>query len=126
MQEHVCAKLNFNNVTTDNAASVLLRSSARYYGGCNKVSKLLANYLKFRKDRILIDSIYSSDGKVIYKVQDILDEFMKFYKDLYTPESLPNISLIQSYLNNIPSPSNGHLNFSVLESDLSLQEISST
>lgn len=50
--------------------------------------------------------------------------FMLFYQTLYTPESPPSASVIQDYLQALPTPSNDHVSLSDLEEDLSLQDIS--
>lgn len=38
------AKLTFNRLSTDAASNYLLKCSSRYYGGQNKMWKLLANF----------------------------------------------------------------------------------
>lgn len=46
LKNFIDAKFTFNKLTTETASSYLLKSSSRYYGGQNKMGKLLANYLK--------------------------------------------------------------------------------
>lgn len=120
----IAAKLKFNKESTDNASLFLLKSSAKFYGGNNKAGKLLANYLKVKKNKFHIESILDVHQSPKFKDSDILQEFCYFYQSLYTPETSPSAEAINDYLSSIVRPHASPPDFHSLESDISQTELS--
>lgn len=77
-----------------------------------------------RKERTRIESLQGPTSTPIFKDNDILNEFVTFYKNLYTPETLPEQSDLSSYFQSIASPPSNHIDFDSPGSYISLADIS--
>lgn len=113
----------FNSILSIRAGVQLSNAKARFSFNANRSGKLLANYLRIKKDKTQITSIHSSHGKIALSHIEIVSEFLKFYSTLYSKPDCQDVSLIDSFLDSCDLPKISPIDKIGLEAPITTDEI---
>ncbi|KAG8536806.1 hypothetical protein GDO81_025648 [Engystomops pustulosus] len=72
----------------------------------------------------IISAIKARDGKLLRTQVDIRNEFVEYYKDVYSSELCVGVGKIEEVLDNIPIPNISAENAVMLDGPISLSELS--
>lgn len=89
----------------------------------NISGKYLSNLLQRKKDKSIIASIKTTGNKITHDQQEINHTFRSFYEKLYTSETNPDQSKIQSFFENIKLPQLPKDMATFLEKPLTLKDL---
>ena len=122
-RKRITLQTEYNLLSTNQATQLLQKTRQTYFEFGDKPSKLLALQLRQRYSQNLISQIRSPDLGVTSNTSDINTCFNNFYKSLYQSESTADQSLVNSFLNTLPTPSINQDIKSRLDEPLSLDEV---
>lgn len=115
-------RLEYDMLSTKEAECALLRSKQRYYEQGDKIGKLLAWQIRKEDAVRSINAIRRVDNTVIRDPILINQEFMQFYKLLYTSQGTDTVT-IHTFLNNLDIPSLTEVSRDCLEGEITEVEI---
>lgn len=97
-------KLKYNTLCTYRAEKNILRTRQWYYELGERAHKVLSWQLKKEESSKTINQIEDEHGCITQNPKEINETFKKFYVDLYKSESPEDLSMIDTFLNNIELP----------------------
>lgn len=120
--EQACMALN--SLFTSKAEYALQKVKGRHYEQGEKAGRLLAAQLRQREVAMAIPAIKTSEGTMLTRPQDIVNEFASYYQSLYTPDAQIDHKKMLSFLSQVNLPSLSDEDRALLDGDITNEEIS--
>lgn len=117
------SRVEYNKLSSDRAASDLLRLNQAFYDQGEKPGKLLAWQIKQLETRKAITSIKTNNGDTIIDPVGINEEFRKYYENLYESQIEYDPQSQNSFLDKLDFPTISAELVEELKADLQEEEI---
>ncbi|KAJ1208846.1 hypothetical protein NDU88_004229 [Pleurodeles waltl] len=117
------ARMAHNELYTSQAEYALQKLRGRHYEQGEKAGRLLAAQLRQREAASAIAAITSSSGAVLTRPQEIVNEFAKYYRHLYTPETTTDQTQMETFLAAANLPRLSEAGRALLDGNISKEEI---
>lgn len=121
-KERLRLQSEYNLLSTEEAARLILKSRHNVYEHGDKASRLLARQARQAAASRSITKIQSHTGEILTDHNDINKAFQDFYVDLYTSECR-NDTLLNTFFENITVPTVSEEQNEKLNADISISEI---
>lgn len=122
-KHRLALQTEFDLLSTNETAQLLLQTRHRSYEHGEKAGKLLALQIRKSAASRMITEIRAQSGQTILDQQDINGEFEQFYTHLYSSESEGDPSLIDDFFSKLNIPTISKEDKAQLEEPLSLEEL---
>lgn len=118
-------KMKINQIQTENIQKLLTFTRQRYYEHGNKPNRLLAYQLKKEQVERTIKGIRATNGKIIYDSDSIKENFLHFYKQLYSTQNPQELD-IKTFLDKISLPTISNFDKECLNAPFTADEVLET
>ncbi|KAF3833342.1 hypothetical protein F7725_027007 [Dissostichus mawsoni] len=119
LQERLTLQSEFNTLTADKAAELLLKTRSNYYKQGDKAGRLLAHQLRQNVASHQIPRIQTSSDITI-DPQRMNDEFRDYYASLYTSETGSDTHDLETNVATLESPSSAYTKNVIVKTSLKI------
>ena len=122
-KKRISLQSDFDLLSTEESAKLLLQSRHRLYEQGEKAGRLLAHQIRRAAASRFIMEINSTSGESLTDQQEINNVFKSFYTTLYTSESKGDHHLIDDFLDKLQIPTIEANHKVILEESFSLTDL---